>query len=314
MITVVIPLYNKEPHIAKALESVLRQTNPASNIIVVDDGSRDQGAAVVARFADQGVRLIQQANQGESAARNTGIAAANTPYIAFLDADDWWLPGHLDELTRLIQDYPDADMLSTSHLIQRDGQTYRAITPLPEGWRGGLSNFFDQYARGLSIINSSTACVRRSAVLAIGGFRVGIKRGPDVITWINLALNGKVAHVNVATAVYNQDAVNRTNTLREKDPPGSLQYLASLISDPHACAKKHNSLRRLFNRIAFFTSAGFCLEGDKSGARKILSLTSQIHSYSTALAIWLLLSVPTPVLRLAKKLRYKATTYIAKIL
>ena len=305
VITVVIPLFNKEPHIAKTLESVLTQTTPASDIFVVDDGSNDQGAAVVARFADQGVRLIRQANQGESVARNTGIAAANTPYIAFLDADDWWMPGHMEELTRLIQDYPNADMFSTSHLIRREGQIYRAKTALPEGWRGELSNFFDQYAQGLSLINSSTACVRRSAMLAIGGFPVGIKRGPDVITWINMALNGRVAHVNVTTAVYNQEAVNRTNTLREQDPPGSLQYLASLISDPKVGVEKKTSLRKLFNNIAFYTAAGFCLEGDKSGARKILSLTWQTQSYPTAFVTSVLLFVPTPALRLAKKLRLK---------
>lgn len=305
MITVVIPLYNKEPHISKTLESVLRQTTPASDIVVVDDGSEDQGAAVVTRFADQGVRLIQQANQGESVARNTGIVAANTPYIAFLDADDWWMPEHLAELTELIEDHPNADMFSTSHLIRREGQTYRAKRTLPEGWRGELSNFFDQYAQGLSIINSSTACVRRSAMLAIGGFPVGVKRGPDVITWINLALNGRVAHVNVTTAVYNQEAVNRTNTLREQEPPGSLQYLSSLISDPRVGVEKKTSLRKLFNKIAFYTAAGFCLEGDKAGARKILSMTWRTQSYSTAFATSLLLFVPTPALRLAKKLRLK---------
>ena len=304
MISVVIPLYNKEPHIAKTLESVLAQTCPASDIVVVDDGSKDQGAAVVARYADRGVRLIQQANQGESAARNTGIAVANTPYIAFLDADDWWLPEHLDELTRLIQAHPQADVLSTSHLIWRDGQMYRAKTSLPPEWRGELPDFFEQYAQGLSIINSSTACVRRSAVLAVGGFPVGIKRGPDVMTWINLALQGRAAHANVTTAVYNQAAVNRTNTLREQEPPGSLQHLASLISDPKVSPQQKTRLRRLYSQIAFFTAAGFCLEGDKSGAKKIMAMAWGLSHGRLALAIGFMLIVPSSLLLFAKQRRH----------
>lgn len=304
MITVVIPLYNKEPHIAKTLESVLAQTCPAADIVVVDDGSKDQGAAEVARFADRGVRLIQQANQGESAARNTGIAAANTPYIAFLDADDWWLPEHLDELTRLTQAHPQADVLSTSHLIWREGQMYRAKTALPPGWRGELPDFFEQYAQGLSIINSSTACVRRSAVLAVGGFPVGVKRGPDVMTWINLALQGPAAHANVTTAVYNQAAVNRTNTLREHEPPGSLQHLVSLISGPAIGPQQKPRLRRLFSQIAFFTAAGFCLEGDKPGAKKIMAMAWRLGHRTLALSMGLMLIVPTGLLQFAKQRRH----------
>jgi len=306
MITVVIPLYNKEPHIAKTLESVLAQTCPPSDIVVVDDGSKDQGAAVVARYADRGVRLIQQANQGESAARNTGIAAANTPYIAFLDADDWWLPEHLDELTRLIQAHPQAALLSTSHFICREGEMYRAKTDLPEGWRGQIPDFFAQYAQGLSLINSSTSCVQKSALLEVGCFPLeGNRRGKDIVTWIKLALLYPCFHVNVPTSVYNQEAVNRSNLIKEEDPPASLQFMSEILLGSNALGPFKPSLNRLFDRIAFFTAAGFILDGDKKGAAKIAKLARVTRRFKSFLAIAALLTLPIVVLRVAKRYRHK---------
>ena len=167
-------------------------------------------------YSNQGVHLIRQSNQGESAARNAGVNASKSRYVAFLDADDWWLPNHITILSKLIQSFPDADLLSTSHSVRCEQYTYRASSSLPNNWTGILTDFFSCYARGLSIVNSTTACVKRSALLKVGGFPHGVKRGPDVITWINLALNGSVAHSNVVTAVYNQVAVNRTTPSESK--------------------------------------------------------------------------------------------------
>ncbi|MHC5141971.1 MAG: glycosyltransferase family 2 protein, partial [Planctomycetota bacterium] len=93
-ISVVIPAYNAEKHIARAIESVLAQTRPADEVIVIDDGSSDATAEVVRSFGDK-VIFIQQENAGASVARNAGIEAATSDWIAFLDADDEWLPNKL---------------------------------------------------------------------------------------------------------------------------------------------------------------------------------------------------------------------------
>ena len=92
-LSVVIPAYNRAPTIAATIESVLRQTRPVLEVVIVDDGSTDATADVVRSFEDPRVRLISQANRGVSAARNAGIAAAAGDHIGFVDSDDLWLPG-----------------------------------------------------------------------------------------------------------------------------------------------------------------------------------------------------------------------------
>lgn len=306
MISVVVPLFNKEPHISKTLDSVLAQTLLPAHVIVVDDGSKDGSASVVAKYLDRGVQLIQQPNQGESAARNTGIAACQTTYIAFLDADDWWLPNHLEELQGLIERHPDASMLSTSHLIRREGKTYRARSSLPEGWRGKVPNFFEQYAKGLSLINSSTACVRKTALLDVGGFPVGVRRGPDVMTWINIGLKHAVAHANVPTAIFNQEAVNRSDQHHETEPPGSLLLMQQLLGEGLVPKHQRPSLGLLFDSMSLMTAAGFGLKGDTQAAQAIARLAYKAGRYKVATMIALVNALPAGVLRLARRWRHRS--------
>ena len=105
-ISVVIPLYNKQLEIGAAVRSVLAQTRPPQEIIVVDDGSTDGGAEVVCAIGSPLVRLVRQSNAGVCAARNRGIAESTGEYIALLDADDAWEPGFLAEIAAMIREFP----------------------------------------------------------------------------------------------------------------------------------------------------------------------------------------------------------------
>ena len=101
-ITVIIPLFNKRSTIARALESVYAQRSSPAEVIVVDDGSTDDGSAIAKSIATKHksipTRIIGTENRGVSAARNLGIELAATKYVALLDADDQWLPNHIEEL------------------------------------------------------------------------------------------------------------------------------------------------------------------------------------------------------------------------
>ena len=111
-VSVVITTYNYERFVAAAIESVLRQTVRPDEIVVVDDGSTDATAAVVARYAARGVRYIRQANAGPGAARNRGIRETRGDLIAFLDADDRWLPDKLARQLAHLRRYPAAGLVT----------------------------------------------------------------------------------------------------------------------------------------------------------------------------------------------------------
>ena len=103
-ISVIIPTYNRANSVGKAIQSVLDQTFKDLEIIVVDDGSTDDSAPVLAAFGDR-IRLIQQANRGVSGARNTGVRAATGKWIAFLDSDDQWHSSKLEKQLDALQKY-----------------------------------------------------------------------------------------------------------------------------------------------------------------------------------------------------------------
>ena len=102
-ISAVIPAYNREKTVTRAIDSALRQSRPPDEILVVDDGSVDQTRDVVAGYGSA-VRYIHQRNQGASEARNTGVREAASPWIAFLDSDDFWLPDHLATMQTAIEE------------------------------------------------------------------------------------------------------------------------------------------------------------------------------------------------------------------
>lgn len=104
-VATIIPLYNGAPYIARAIESVLGQNLAPSEIIVVDDGSTDDGPVIVQRFMRRHpIRLLRKPNGGQSSARNFGVASSNAAHIALLDQDDSWYPNHLEELVRPFQE------------------------------------------------------------------------------------------------------------------------------------------------------------------------------------------------------------------
>ena len=104
MISVVIPVFNKADTLDRALKSVLRQTYQKFEILVINDGSTDESVDVIGRFQDARIRLIEQPNSGVSVARNRGVESATYDLIAFLDADDEWLPELLERLLQLRSD------------------------------------------------------------------------------------------------------------------------------------------------------------------------------------------------------------------
>lgn len=173
-ISVVIPAYNAEATVAKTLESVLAQSLPAHEVIVVDDGSRDNTSDVVEKFAPQ-VRLIRQENAGPSAARNHGIREATGDWIALLDADDTWWPEKLEKQAAHL-----ADDVALVHCYASPNDCYTHDMTFESLW---VHNY----------IGTSTVVMSKALFEELGGFLEDRKYigAEDYNMWLRLAGSGK---------------------------------------------------------------------------------------------------------------------------
>ncbi len=204
--SVIVPLYNKAPYIARAIRSVLAQDFEDYELIIVDDGSTDDGARIVReQFEDPRIRLISQRNAGVGAARNRGIAEMRGEIASFLDADDEWWPSHLRDLAEVATVYPEAGLIATGYrsLYSRGLGIDRTID------RSSLSLIPDyyQFATTGYAINMSS-CGARNWLLARGvKFREGVPVGEDTEFYLQAALYSPMAYHPRVSAVYDRNVV-----------------------------------------------------------------------------------------------------------
>lgn len=206
MISVVIPLYNKESQIVKTLQSVLAQTYDDYEVIVVNDGSTDGSLEAVGTVRDPRIRIVSQNNAGVSAARNRGIEEARGEFVAFLDADDEWKPEYLAVQAQLTDKYSQCDVFAVNYEFHRaDGKIeYTSINRLGfKGEDGVLDNYFEVAFCSHPPIWTSAVMIRKQPLLEIGGFPCGIRSGEDLLTWARLAAKFKIAYSKTTLAVFN---------------------------------------------------------------------------------------------------------------
>lgn len=206
MISVIIPLYNKEQQIGRTLRTVLNQTYNDIEVIVVNDGSTDNSLSEVIKYDDPRIRLINQSNAGVSAARNRGIYEAKGDLIAFIDADDEWDKEYLTTHIDLIERYPDASVYATNYrFCNSKGKEFSTlIRNLPFNSEDGLlTNYFRVASSSHPPLWTSAVIIRKNAFDFIGGFPVGIKSGEDLLTWARLAALYKIAYCRKPLAVFN---------------------------------------------------------------------------------------------------------------
>jgi glycosyltransferase involved in cell wall biosynthesis len=217
-VSVIIPCFNAAPYIAAAIESVLTQTMPGDDIIVVDDGSSDDSAEVIAGFGRQ-VRYFHQENQGISAARNSGIARASGAYIAFLDADDLWTDDSLTTRRRLLADRADLAYAYgwVEAFISPDmaPETRRTIGKLPDTQPGRVAG---------------TVLVRRHVFESVGLFDSGFKIG-ETMDWIARADEAGHRSGDVGKVVLRRRVHGANTVIKERKMQGDyLRVLRAAIA------------------------------------------------------------------------------------
>ena len=214
MISIVIPLYNKEKAIVGTLDSVLAQTYTDYEILVVDDGSTDESRGVVEKYIiihqSAPITLIRKENGGVCSARNKGIREAKGEYIALLDADDLWDKEYLAEQVKMIRDFPNAVMWGINFAEMSNGKLVRELaTGLPKGFRGYVEHYFQMPGRVSDLFCSSSVIIRKKVFEEVGCFDERIKYAEDDDMWWRVIAVHPVAFFDRYLVFYQFDAENR---------------------------------------------------------------------------------------------------------
>ena len=206
--SVIMPLYNKAAYVEKAIRSVLEQTYPHYELIVVNDGSKDNSAEIAEKLLDgvSNARLINQENAGVAVARNNGVAQAKGDYVCFLDADDWWDVSFLHEMQQFIKDYPEAGIWGTNYWYVKKGMTRLMNQHIPNGY----IDFCKEHSTLAQVLWTGSVCILKSIYNEMNGFKPFLKLGEDFDLWIRVTLKYKVAYLNKPLTYYNQNVDHLT--------------------------------------------------------------------------------------------------------
>ncbi len=276
MFSVVIPLYNKAAHIADTLRTVLAQRDRDFEILVVDDGSSDNGPAIVEQLQQSSpqLQLLRQTNGGVSKARNTGIDHACGQYLCFLDGDDQWHENFLGEMRSLISAFPDAGAYSCAYAHRfADGRNLAVAPRFPRQQRHQQQFSYDFFAvasRGELPIMPSSCCIPRHVLDQCGGFPEGEPIGEDQDLWIRIAYRYPLAYSRKIFCYYLQDAENRAciSNIPSEECPFSqrLQQHALHSGDP----RRKDMLRMTANHLLHLAQLNI-LAGNRDAARQLLA-------------------------------------------
>jgi hypothetical protein len=282
--SVIIPLYNKAPYVQRALDSVLAQSLRDFELIVVDDGSTDAGDEIVARCRDPRVRLIRQTNAGPGAARNRGLREAKGELVAFLDADDEWLPEYLGRAAEYLRLHAEVAAISMG---RRDtGAAARDREPMWDakeiknghycvGPEGHSAEFVVSL---LSYMHSCATVCRKSMVARYGGFLDKWKclYGEDEHLWLQVLLNEVVAVSREPLVLFHSEASALSGNQTGPYP------IEPFLRDPSElyakCPRRHhNLLAEILAIRAVLTATRYALHGQGREARVLLARFCRQH-------------------------------------
>jgi hypothetical protein len=247
-VSVVIPLYNKEAYIARALSSVLSQEYVPNEIIIVDDGSTDNSCDMVRSFNDPRIVLVHQENRGPGGARNRGLAQARGQYISFLDADDEWHPSFLKQSVSYLAAHPSCSLVATEYMQSPTGISNSI----------GLDHLNGEYevSTGSSVLlideievftHLCFTVIKTDIARKWGGYydKYRCTRGEDQFFFVKLLFNERIGILRECLGVYHRESSDLYCCGLKTVPP-----IVPILSDPEeiidACPPEKLSVLRAF--------------------------------------------------------------------
>lgn len=303
-ISVVIPLFNKALYIGRALRSVLGQTFKDFEVVVVNDGSTDNGPDIARQINDPRIRIIDQNNAGVSAARNRGIKEAKAELIAFLDADDEWLPDKLRTQYEFLMSHRDCNWCAGNY-YQFDDPGGRDTESLNPAWRCNQPSSEittvdapEIMANGFTLC-SCTIMLRRDALNDIGLFDLTLRTAEDRDLWLRFALRfPRVGYVFRPVSKIYRTPGSLTGTV--SDTAKFLHKWWALLDDlPEDQAVK---ARKVLCRVALGKVKGSLRNIDRATARMYLNSFPSLLSKSELFFFWSISLIPSPMWRTLRTL------------
>ncbi|NIC04402.1 glycosyltransferase family 2 protein [Billgrantia bachuensis] len=254
LISIVVPVYNKENYVSRAIKSALAQTYTDFELIIVDDASTDRSMQKVAEFKDSRIRVLHrpQPGPGGYAARNYGIREARGSWIALLDADDAWFPEHLTQSMRIASEFPDISIVSAARMSDVGGT--KKLDPFAKRFIDHgpqilyLSDYLEFACKGLRAMGTNSILVKRDALYRSSIFPEGrTERSGDLYTWVELLARMKrmVWSPHVASISYRQASFVSRNSVP------SMRLFHEMVSDlePYIDEKQSRILKRYANKM-----------------------------------------------------------------
>lgn len=259
--SVIIPLYNKALYVEKAVGSVLAQTYIDYELVIMDDGSQDASFDIAKKAIEghENCHLYRQQNAGVSIARNNGVALSQGKYLCFLDADDWWDSTFLENMSKLLEEFPDAGIFGANYTIVNESmrKTRVANVGLEHGFEKGYINYCKVYAKTLIMpLWTGAVCIPRTVFEEMNGFPKGINLGEDFLLWMKIALKKKVAFLNTPLAYYNQDVepASRGVKLSGYDPNSFMTFHFDQFAEDE---KNDKDVKILLDRLRVYSLLRF---------------------------------------------------------
>lgn len=295
--SVIIPLYNKSSYVTKAIDSVLSQTFTDYELVIMDDGSKDDSYDVASKVIEgrANCQIHRQDNAGVSMARNNAVALSRGEHLCFLDADDWWAPSFLEEMACLIEEYPEAGIYGTGYTIVNETKHRTRMAPIgvESGFEKGYINYCQVYAKALAMpLWTGAVCIPRAIFDEMQGFPKGIKLGEDFLLWIKIALKYKVAFLNKPLAFYNQDVemAGRGVVRNGYDPDSFMTFHFDQFAEQE---KQNPDLKILLDRLRVYSLLRFRFTN--SHRERVNQEIAKVDFSHVAREYWFYYKLPFPL-------------------
>ena len=271
MVSVVLPTYNRCGFLGQAIDSVLNQTCPADELIVVDDGSTDGTSDLLAGYADR-ITVIRQDNKGVSAARNAGIRQSNGTFIALLDSDDYWLSEKLEAQLAFFKSCPDAVICQTEETWIRNGKRIN-----PKKRHQKFSGMIFEKTLPLCLVSPSAVMIRKGLFEEVGLFDESLPACEDYDMWLRISWKYPIHLIDTPLVVKRGGHGDQLSSMAELDKY-RIQALEKILKQGCLSPSQHQAAMDMLTQKCAIYANGCRKRGRLQEAEQYFNLPESIQA------------------------------------